>query len=51
LVEMDLFEADFDTTWTSIDTPNVPQSQEWEGVRRRYWALEKYNLPICTFIA
>ncbi len=50
LVEMDLFEADFDTVWTTIDTPNVPQSQEWEGVRRRYWALEKYKLPTCTFI-
>jgi len=23
---------------------------EWGGVRRRYWTLDKYRLPICTFM-
>ncbi|KAG8532678.1 uncharacterized protein KY384_002555 [Bacidia gigantensis] len=50
VVEMDLFEAGFDTDW---ETLGVPESQEieWQGVKGRYWALKEYKLPICSFIA
>ena len=48
LVEMDLFEAGFDTEWESIKTPDMSE-EEWKGVRRKYWALKEYRLPICTF--
>lgn len=49
VVEMDLFEAGFDTEWESIEVPKMDEA-EWEGVKRRYWALRDYNLPACKFI-
>ncbi|MCJ1273272.1 Arginine N-methyltransferase 2 [Puttea exsequens] len=50
VVEMDLFEAGFDTAWEMIEVPRVEEGKEWEGVRRKYWTLEQYRLPICEFI-
>lgn len=49
VVEMDLFEAGFDTVWETIDVPKMNEA-EWEGVKRRYWTLKEYKLPICEFI-
>ena len=49
VVEMDLFEAGFDTEWETIEVPKMNET-EWEGVKRRYWALDEYKLPICEFI-
>lgn len=49
VVEMDLFEAGFDTEWETIEVPKM-DAAEWEGVKRRYWALDEYKLPICEFI-
>jgi protein arginine N-methyltransferase 2 len=49
IVEMDLFEAGFDTVWENIEVPEM-NKEEWEGVKRRYWALKVYKLPICEFI-
>ena len=50
VVEMDLFEAGFDTEWETLQVPHTESTeQEWQGVRRRYWALSEYRLPICTF--
>jgi protein arginine N-methyltransferase 2 len=48
VVEMDLFESGFDVDWHEIEVPLL--DQEWEGVRRRYWNVEKYRLPICRFM-
>jgi len=50
VVEMDLFEAGFDTEWETLEVPDLEKEEEWKGVRRRYWTLEKYRLPVCTFI-
>lgn len=50
VVEMDLFEAGFDTEWTTIDVPEMKEDREWEGVRRKYWALGEYKLPVCRFL-
>lgn len=50
LVEMDLFEAGFDTEWTRVEVPEMKDDEEWEGVKRKYWALREYQLPICRFI-
>ncbi|KAL9103965.1 MAG: hypothetical protein Q9163_001027 [Psora crenata] len=49
VVEMDLFEAGFDIEW---DTMHVPEANkgEWDGIKRRYWTLQAYKLPICSFI-
>ena len=48
IVEMDLFEAGFDVDWTEIPIPTL--EQEWEGVRRRYWNVKEYRLPLCKFM-
>lgn len=50
IVEIDLFEAGFDTEWETIPVPNLDEQGEWEGVRRKYWALPNYKLPTCSFI-
>ena len=48
IVEMDLFEAGFDTEWETIQVANLA-NEEWKDVRRRYWVLKDYKLPICSF--
>lgn len=50
VVEMDLFEAGFDTEWTIVEVPDMKAGEEWEGVKRKYWALREYRLPICRFL-
>jgi protein arginine N-methyltransferase 2 len=50
IVEIDLFEAGFDTEWETIPIPDLDEQGEWEGVRRKYWALSNYKLPTCSFI-
>ncbi len=49
VLEMDLFEAGFDTEWETIKVPEIEKG-EWEGVKRRYWSLNEYKLPTCEFI-
>lgn len=49
VVEMDLFEAGYDTEWETLQIPEISES-EWEGVKRKYWTLKEYKLPICRFI-
>ncbi|KIW73462.1 hypothetical protein PV04_01578 [Phialophora macrospora] len=48
VVEFDLFEAGFDVTWTDVPLPDL--DQEWEGIRRKYWKVDKYRLPVCKFL-
>ncbi|KAK5098518.1 Arginine N-methyltransferase 2 [Exophiala xenobiotica] len=48
VVEMDLFEAGFDVEWHDIDIPEL--DAEWEGVKRKYWNVQKYRLPACRFM-
>jgi protein arginine N-methyltransferase 2 len=50
VVEIDLFEAGFDIEWSEIETKEAERDGEWLGVRRRYWALQKYRLPLCKFV-
>lgn len=52
VVEMDLFEAGFDTDWSTVALPHMNEDGdgEWEGVRRKYWALGEYKLPVCRFL-
>lgn len=48
VVELDLFESGFDVEWESVDLPKL--DAEWEGVRRKYWNVDEYRLPICKFM-
>ncbi|CAH0016107.1 unnamed protein product [Clonostachys rhizophaga] len=47
-------DAGFDISWEEIDVDMSALAEagkgEWEGVRRRYWTLDKYKLPIFTFM-
>jgi protein arginine N-methyltransferase 2 len=43
VVEMDLFEAGFDTEWETIEVPNLEAEGEWEGVRRKYWVCIPFH--------
>ncbi|SLM36035.1 arginine n-methyltransferase 2 [Lasallia pustulata] len=49
VVEMDALEVGFDTVWEAIKVPNLEESGEWKDVRRRYWVLKEYKLPISTY--
>lgn len=48
VAEMDLLEAGFDVEWHDIDIPEL--DAEWEGVKRKYWNVKSYRLPICKFM-
>lgn len=48
VAEMDLFEAGFDVQWEDIAVPKL--DGEWEGVRRAYWVVDNYRLPLCKFM-
>jgi type IV protein arginine methyltransferase len=48
VVEMDLFEAGFDVDWEEVEIPNLDDG--WEGVKRKYWNVEKYRLAVCRFM-
>ncbi|KAI4151761.1 MAG: hypothetical protein L6R39_001950 [Caloplaca ligustica] len=50
VVELDLFEAGFDVEWTAVEVPDLEESGEWVGVRRPYWKLKEYRLPIGSFM-
>ena len=48
VVELDLFESGFDVEWVDVELPDL--EKEWEGVRRKYWSIDHYRLPICRFM-
>ncbi|KAI1335655.1 arginine N-methyltransferase 2 [Xylariaceae sp. FL0016] len=54
VVEMHLSDAGMDVEWQDLDVDlkglDKEGEGEWDGVKRRYWTLERYRLPICTFM-
>jgi protein arginine N-methyltransferase 2 len=44
------FDAGMDTEFEDIRIPDLDEQGEWEGVRRRYWALDNYRMPTCKFV-
>ncbi|KAK1754852.1 hypothetical protein QBC47DRAFT_423082 [Echria macrotheca] len=52
--EMHLADAGLDVDWKDVDVDMKELAEagkgEWEGVKRRYWTLDTYRLPICTFL-
>ncbi|KAK6348672.1 Arginine N-methyltransferase 2 [Orbilia javanica] len=52
VVDIDLLEAGLETEWVEveIDSKKMEGDGEWKGVRRKYWDLEKYWLPVSRFI-
>jgi protein arginine N-methyltransferase 2 len=54
VVELDLCECGMDVEWTDIKVEMEGMEKEgegeWKGVRRRYWTLGDYRLPVATFM-
>ncbi|KAF7868581.1 hypothetical protein EAF04_005112 [Stromatinia cepivora] len=52
VAELDLCDAGLDVEWTGVEVEELggEGEGEWKGVRRRYWVLDKYRLPICGFM-
>ncbi|CAO3609300.1 unnamed protein product [Cunninghamella echinulata] len=48
--EVDLRDFGLDTEYIDMDIPTADEKGVWDGVRQRYWVLEKYKLPICKFL-
>ncbi|KAK4447629.1 hypothetical protein QBC34DRAFT_126158 [Podospora aff. communis PSN243] len=52
--EMHLADAGLDVEWKDVDVDMKALAEagkgEWEGVKRRYWTLDTYRLPVCTFL-
>ena len=48
VVELDLYESGFDVEWETVGLPEL--EAEWEGVRRKYWNIDSYRLPVCKFM-
>lgn len=51
ILEMDLFEANFDTEWESIPVTQALQETGREAQREgAQWGVETYRLPICRLV-
>lgn len=52
VAELDLSEAGLDVEWTDVEVGELGKEGEgeWAGVRRRYWTLDTYRLPVCMFL-
>ncbi|KAH7034826.1 arginine N-methyltransferase 2 [Microdochium trichocladiopsis] len=54
VAEMHLSDAGLDVEWQELDVDMKRLGEEgkgdWEGVKRRYWTLDKYRLPRCTLM-
>ncbi|KAI1146276.1 arginine N-methyltransferase 2 [Nemania diffusa] len=54
VVEMHLSDAGLDIEWNELDVDMKGLEEEgkgeWHGVKRRYWTLDKYRLPIITLM-
>ncbi|OTB14235.1 hypothetical protein K445DRAFT_319405 [Daldinia sp. EC12] len=54
VVEMHLSDAGMDVEWQELDVDMKDLGKEgegeWQGVKRRYWTLDKYRLPTCTLL-
>ncbi|KAI9733933.1 MAG: Arginine N-methyltransferase 2 [Cirrosporium novae-zelandiae] len=50
IVEIDLFEAGFEVQWGDVEIGDLEAGGDWEGVKRKYWVLDRYRMPICKFL-
>ncbi|OAA32566.1 Arginine N-methyltransferase 2 [Moelleriella libera RCEF 2490] len=54
VVDMHAADAGLDIDWHDIVVDMAALAEDgkgdWEGVRRRYWTLSHYRLPVCTFM-
>ncbi|KAI8802638.1 S-adenosyl-L-methionine-dependent methyltransferase [Cladochytrium replicatum] len=48
IAEGDLLEGGLETRWVDLDL-TTPDQEVWKGIRRAYWTLPVYHIPLCTF--
>lgn len=46
LAELHLDDVGLEVEWTTVPIPSSLAEEVWKGVRRRYWELPGYQLPI-----
>lgn len=59
IVEIDMLEAGLETRWDVMPLKKDDEEDDgmeeggkvWDGVKRRYWILPEYKLPIAEFLA
>ncbi|KAI9886242.1 MAG: Golgi-to-ER vesicle coat component [Watsoniomyces obsoletus] len=52
VLELDLYEAGFEVDWVDVPVPEeIRRDEYWDGVRRKYFNVDTYRLPICRFIS
>ncbi|MCJ1327299.1 Arginine N-methyltransferase 2 [Thelotrema lepadinum] len=50
IVEIDLLESGYRLDWETIPVPSLGDSGTWNGLKRPYWKLDEYKLPIVRFL-
>ena len=50
VAELDLNDIGINVDYVPIEFA-PPADEEWTGVKRPYWCLGKYNLPICKLMS
>lgn len=46
LAELHMDDVGLETTWHDVPIPQSLAEEVWHGVRRKYWELPGYRLPI-----
>lgn len=53
---MDLFEAGFEVEFEDVELPELNENADsaeetWKGVKRSYFSVQGYRLPVCQYVA
>lgn len=46
LFDMHMFDLGLEVTWKTVPIPDSVREEVWQGVRRRYWDLPSYEMPL-----
>ena len=50
IVEIDLLESGYRLDWETMPIESLKESGTWKGIKRPYWKLEDYRLPIVKYL-
>ena len=50
IVEIDLLESGYRLDWETVPIESSKESGIWKGIKRPYWKLEEYKLPIVKYL-
>lgn len=49
IVALELQHLGFSTEFIGLPVKHTLASEEWKGIQRKYWQLDTYYLPVCSF--